>query len=224
MGAGGPRKPFLELEGRTLLEHACAAFALLEEVFEIVPVVRAEDRERAETLARTRPELAEVARIARGGAERVDSVRAGVTEVRAEARLVAIHDAARPLVTSEAVRRALLAAAEHGAALLALPVRDTLHRSPDGLHAPDLLDRAGLWAAQTPQAFEAARFRACLEEARRDGFRPSDDAALWQRYVGAPALVRGEIGNLKITEPEDLELARAVLAERAASRSPGGTP
>ncbi len=217
-----PRKPFLELAGITLLEHAAVAFDQLIEVVELVLVVHPDDIVRAEALRRASRAFAKVRSIVPGGAERTDSVRLGVSAAASDAGLVAIHDAARPLVSSAAIRRALEAAQRHGAASLALPVGDTLKRSSDGSRAEETEDRSQLWLAQTPQVFDAPRFRECLSRAERDLFRPTDDAALWERYIGPVALVRGEVANLKITAPEDLELARAVLAARRALPSAGG--
>ncbi len=221
-GATGPRKPFLELAGITLLEHAVLAFDALVEVVELVLVVHPDDIARTEALRRSSRALAKVRTIVPGGAERTESVRFGVLAASADVGLFAIHDAARPLVSSAAIRRTLEAAERHGAAALALPVSDTVKRSSDGSRAERTEDRSQLWLAQTPQAFEVPRFLECLSRAERDAFRPTDDAALWERYIGPVALVRGEVANLKITSPEDLELARAVLAARASVRSPDG--
>ena len=100
---------------------------------------------------------------------------------------------------------------------VALPVADTLKRSVGGDRSQTTLDRAGLWAAQTPQVFRTELLLRLLERAEEDGFRTTDDAALHERYVGPVPLVPGERSNLKITTPEDLELARAILASRGAS-------
>jgi 2-C-methyl-D-erythritol 4-phosphate cytidylyltransferase/2-C-methyl-D-erythritol 2,4-cyclodiphosphate synthase len=137
------------------------------------------------------------------------------------AGLVCVHDAARPLVSTGAVERVLAAAARDGAALLALPVRDTLQHTSDGARAERAVERGALWAAQTPQAFERSRFLDCLERAAREGLDATDDAALWERYVGPATLVPGERSNLKITDPEDLELARAILAARGTEAATG---
>ena len=99
-----------------------------------------------------------------------------------------------------------------------MPVHDTIERSLDGSHASETLDRSQLWAAQTPQAFRLAKFREVLARAERDGYGATDDAALYERYVGAVTLVRGEETNLKITTPEDLLVAEAILARREGAR------
>ena len=222
-GAGGVRKPLIEVGGRTLLEHACAAFDAAETVVEVVVVAHEDDLERIRELVATRTALAKVRAVVPGGAERADSVRAGATVDGPGAALLCIHDAARPFVRASDVDRVVRAAAESGAALLAVPVSDTLKRSADGRTAAETVERAHLWRAQTPQVFERARFLECLERARGEGLAPTDDAALWERYVGGVTLVRGSAWNRKVTGPEDLELAAALLVPaRAAADGDAG--
>lgn len=213
-GSAGVRKPFLVLDGRTVLEHAARAFDALERVREIVVVGHADDLERLGALARSSSLLRKVRRVVVGGEQRVDSVRAGLSAVADDIELVAIHDAARPLVPSAVVARALATAAERGAALVAAPVVDTIKTSSDGLVAQSTLDRSVLWAAQTPQVFRLATLRALLERALAEGFRPTDDAALHERYVGPVPIVACDAHNLKITTAGDLALAAAILRAR----------
>ena len=213
MGAG-ERKPFLRLAGLTILERACAAFDAVPAVTSIVVVVREQDRERVEELQRGSPALAKVTRVVTGGAQRADSVRAGIEAAPAEAELIAVHDAARALVEPATVSRALETAGREGAALVAVPVRDTIKRAPDGRRAQETVDRAPLWAAQTPQVFRARTLRELAARAAAEGFVPTDDAALWERWVGPVPLVRGEETNLKITTAADLAVAEAILERR----------
>jgi 2-C-methyl-D-erythritol 4-phosphate cytidylyltransferase len=111
------------------------------------------------------------------------------------------------------VEQVAQAARSAGAALLAVPVRDTLHRARDG-RALEVVARADLWAAQTPQGFRRAEFVDACARAAREGRRFTDDAALWEHYVGPVQLVEGSPDNLKLTTPEDLITARALLAAR----------
>jgi 2-C-methyl-D-erythritol 4-phosphate cytidylyltransferase len=214
MGAG-ERKPFLPLAGRTVIEHACAAFDAVPAVREIVVVVREDDRLRLEELRARSPWLSKVSAVVAGGAARCDSVRRGVAAIAGTSELVAVHDAARPLVLPGTIEAALAIAAREGAALVALPVADTLKRSEDGRRASGTVERAGLFAAQTPQVFRAAEFRGLLERASREGFRPTDDAALWERWIGPVPLAPGDALNLKLTTPADLAAARVILEARA---------
>jgi 2-C-methyl-D-erythritol 4-phosphate cytidylyltransferase len=213
--AAGPGKPFARLGGASVLEHAAAPFARLAAVRELIVVARAEDLERVRGLVQRSSALARVRAIVEGGATRSDSVRAGLEAVSPECELVAVHDAARPLVTSEVVERALGVAAQRGAALVAVPVRDTIKTSSSGDAAEGTIDRSVLWAAQTPQVFRTALLRELFERAASDDFRPSDEAALHERYIGPVPLVEGSSDNLKITTPTDLVVAEAVLRARA---------
>jgi 2-C-methyl-D-erythritol 4-phosphate cytidylyltransferase len=213
--ANGARKPLLRLAGRPLIEHACAAFDAVGSVGAIVIVAHRDDVEALERLARESPALAKVARVVAGGAQRTDSVRLGVEQVGPASEIVLVHDAARPLIAPATIERAIEVAAREGAALTAIRVSDTLKSSSDGRRASATLDRSTVWAAQTPQAFRAQLLRELLERAQRDGFTPTDDAALYERYVGPIALVEGERSNLKVTVPEDLAVAEAILALRA---------
>jgi len=225
---GADKKPFLELGGRTLLERSFDALVGTGWLCEIVVVLAEEDLERGRALlaAATPTELPRS--VVPGGAERTDSVRCGVAALGAGSDVVLIHDAARPLVRSERVRAVALAAREHGAALLATPVRDTIKAAegPGAAEAPEngprtrrTLDRAALWAAHTPQAFRTGLLRELLERAARDGFRPTDDAALHERYAGPVRLVEDDSTNIKVTTAEDLWVAEALWSRRA-----GGAP
>jgi 2-C-methyl-D-erythritol 4-phosphate cytidylyltransferase len=215
MGAAhGARKPLLPLAGRTVIEHACAAFDALPCVREIVVVAHADDVGRLRELSAASPALRKLRAVVPGGEQRPDSVRAGLAACDPASALVAVHDAARPLVTPDIVERALRAAARHGAALVAVPVADTLKAAPDGERAASTVDRSALWCAQTPQVFRLELLRALAERAAAEGFRPTDESALHERYVGPVALVRGSAENLKITTPEDLRLAAAILRGR----------
>lgn len=209
------RKPFLTLEGTPVLVHAVRALAEAPSVKRIVVVVHPDDLRRAEAIFQGVRGLHKLEAILPGGAERIDSVRVGALWPCEGADKILIHDGARPLLTSALVESVIQAAREHGAALAALPMLETVKRSSDGKLAEETLERAGLWKAQTPQVFDAARFREFLDRAREEAFVPTDDAALWERYAGPVAIVPGSPANLKLTQPEDLEIAQAIVRARA---------
>jgi 2-C-methyl-D-erythritol 4-phosphate cytidylyltransferase len=215
MGEESPRKPFLEVAGRTVLEHACAAFDRAPSVGEIVVVGCEEDLDRIRKLAGSSASMGKVRRVVAGGEARADSVAAGVEAADRTLALLAIHDAARLLVSTELIERAISVAAVRGAALVAVPVTDTIKISSEGERSESTLDRGVLWSAQTPQVFRAELFRDLVARARRDGFRPTDDAALHEKYVGPVPIVRGDPRNWKLTWPADLPLAEAILRQRA---------
>ena len=211
---GEVRKPFLELGGLTVLARCCEAFAAAPSVRETV-VVASEDQ-----VAAVRELVAPYgATVVAGGDERTDSVRHGVAAVSEEAEVILVHDAARPFVRPERIEEVARVAADRGAALLAVRVRDTVKTSRDGREVSGTLDRELLWAAQTPQGFDAVRLRRVLARAHRDHFTPTDDAALFERYEGAVSLVEGDGDNIKLTTPEDLALGEAILRARAEATS-----
>lgn len=217
LGHGVP-KAFVPLAGRPLLLYALDALLAAPEIDRVVPVVGEGELPRlAEALAGA----AQSARLAPpvvGGAERQDSVRAGVAALPAGAAWVAVHDAARALVRPEAVSRVVAVARREGAAILAAPVRDTIKRV-EGERIVETPPRATLWAAQTPQVFRADLLREALAKAEAEGSRGTDDAELVERLGVAVHVVPGDADNLKITHPEDVVLAEVILAGRSVAEA-----
>lgn len=208
---GGVHKPFVELAGQPVLLHALKPFLAEPRVGWIVialPAALAADP--PAWLASLDPRIVLVP----GGEERMQSVRLALLSVPAAAAVVLVHDAARPLVSAQLVRRAIESAAAGRSVVAALPATDTVQRvGPDGriLETPD---RRELWLAQTPQAFPRARLLAAAESAARTGFLATDDAALVLHDGGTVHVIEGERENLKITEPGDLLVAEALLRSR----------
>jgi 2-C-methyl-D-erythritol 4-phosphate cytidylyltransferase len=146
-----------------------------------------------------------------GGRERQDSVRLGLAAVDPGHRLVAIHDGVRPLIQPIQIEACLTAAARHGAAILAVPVADTLKLADNGRGVQKTVPRKGVWLAQTPQAFEHQLIVRAHQSAHMDGVQGTDDAALVERLGRIVHLVTGSRRNIKVTTPEDLALAEAFL-------------
>jgi 2-C-methyl-D-erythritol 4-phosphate cytidylyltransferase len=140
-------------------------------------------------------------------------MRAGLAAVPRGTRWIAVHDAARPLVTPERVSAVVRVAREHGAALLALPVRDTLKRAVDGC-VVETPDRDAFFVAQTPQAFRLDWLLEGLAKAEAEERVATDDASLVEALGVAVHLVPGDVENVKITVPSDLVAAEAWLANR----------
>ena len=165
---------------------------------------------------RTRRALAALARrvplvIVPGGPTRQDSVWLAMQTMPDDVEIVVVHDAVRPLITPDLIASVVRAAAEHGAAICALPIAETVKRVRNEV-VEATLDRSELWAVQTPQAFRAALLREAHEKARRDGVVGTDDAMLVERLGHAVRVVRGRAENVKITTPEDLRRARRAWA------------
>lgn len=205
LGADVP-KAFVPLGGKALWRHAAVTFASIEGCRAIVLVVPAD---RVDEVRRAMPS----ARVVEGGARRQDSVRLGLAAVPADVAVVAIHDAARPFVTRKAILMTVSQAFNTGAAVIAVPVRDTIKRVNAGVIA-DTLDRSALWQAQTPQCFRLDVIRSAHAAAAAQGWDVTDDCALLERLGHAVAVVRGDAWNFKITEPDDLAAAEALLAHR----------
>jgi 2-C-methyl-D-erythritol 4-phosphate cytidylyltransferase len=199
-------KQFLKIGGVAVVAQTVSHFARHPRVGAIVVAAPGSHVERA------RRALASIARraplaVVPGGATRQDSVWLAMQAVPGDAEIIVVHDAVRPLITRRLVEAVVRAAAEHGAAICALPVAETVKRVRDDV-VEATLDRSELWAVQTPQAFRADLLREAHEKARRDGVVGTDDAALVERLGHPVHVVRGIAENVKITTPEDLRRLR----------------
>ena len=154
-----------------------------------------------------------VSGVTEGGADRTASAWAGVQECSEQAGLIAIHDAARPLVTEEIIERAVTAAAERGAAAPAIHVKDTVRQARGG-RVLRTLERDELYLMQTPQVFRAELIRQALGEAARLGISLTDDCAAVMLLDAEVFLVEGSEENLKLTTPADIYAASAIIDAR----------
>jgi 2-C-methyl-D-erythritol 4-phosphate cytidylyltransferase len=142
-----------------------------------------------------------------GGPTRQESVWRALQAASATAEIVVVHDAVRPFITRALLESVMMAAAEAGAAICALPLTETVKRVRDGF-VDDTVDRTGLWSVQTPQAFRAGLLREAHDKARRDGIVATDDAMLVERLGHRVRVVPGLAANVKITTLDDLRRAR----------------
>jgi 2-C-methyl-D-erythritol 4-phosphate cytidylyltransferase len=203
---GDAGKALAPLAGRPLLTWSLSLFASLQEVREIVVVAGEHTIEQCRALISDR--CLRDTKVVRGGQTRTDSVRAGVSALGREIEFVAVHDAARPLVSAPLVQRVIDAALITGAAVPAIPVSDTLHVVGPAETIASSPDRDSLRAAQTPQV---AR-RDWLAHALQAAAGTTDEGALLHAAGYPVALVGGDPRNVKITWPADLALAEALLA------------
>ncbi|RMH16901.1 MAG: 2-C-methyl-D-erythritol 4-phosphate cytidylyltransferase [Gemmatimonadetes bacterium] len=214
---GGVRKPFLELAGRPVLVHALLPFLALDEVCGVAVALPADV---AGDPPRWLVDLDPRVRVVVGGATRADSVAAALDALPARCEVLVVHDGARPLVSSETVRRCVALAATGVGAVAGVPAVDTMKRVDEGGRVEGTPERASLWHAHTPQAFPADVLRAAY--AARGPRTATDDAALVEA-MGVPVhMVEGERWNVKVTRPEDLPVAEALLATGAPRA--GGAP
>ena len=207
LGAGGP-KALVELAGRPLVAWSLAAMRASASVTVVVVAAPPDHEEELERICGGIGGFHAI--VVRGGETRAASVGHALAEVPAAAELVAVQDAARPLVTGELVDALVARLADDASAagvIAAAPVADTLKRVGEG-SIERTVDRAGLWAAQTPQVFRADVLRAA-----HDGDPPAatDDAALVEAGGGRVLVHETGAPNLKITTPADLRVAEALL-------------
>ncbi len=158
-------------------------------------------------------ELKKVTKVILGGETRAHSVQKGMEEVSDKARLIAIQDGARPLLTEQVLEEVVLAAAKCGAAAPAIPVKDTIKRAQNGV-VEETPDRSRLYAVQTPQVFEANLIRAAVHQTIADAAPVTDDCSAVERLGMKVTLTRGSEDNIKITTPSDLLVAEAMLQWR----------
>jgi 2-C-methyl-D-erythritol 4-phosphate cytidylyltransferase len=219
---GGPvPKAYLRLGGRTLL------VASAERLLRALPggasatlSVMVHPDDRRTHLAECLPQLQALApgdrlQIVDGGATRQESMQRGLSAIGSAADLVLVHDAARALLPIAATRTCIETAASHGAALLAIPAADTMKRV-HGHTVTGTVDRSGIWLAQTPQVIRRELLQRALAHAVATGFEGTDDVSLVEHLGERVEVVAGSPTNLKITRPEDLPLAEAILAAELA--------
>ena len=236
---GGSRpKQYAPLHGRTVIEWALAPFLADPRCAATVVAIGAGDgywgevAQRLLKTARPQPELI----VASGGAERSQSVRACLTALQDRASAqdwVLVHDAARPCLPAEDLERLLGHLGSHPlGGLLAAPAADTLKRErlsgdqPAGgdREVAQTVDRAGLWRALTPQMFRFGRLCEALDRALAAGRWPSDEAQALEWLGECPSLVQGSATNIKVTAPDDVLIAAALLRARATAASEEHSP
>jgi 2-C-methyl-D-erythritol 4-phosphate cytidylyltransferase len=210
-------KAFVPLAGIPLFVHSLRAILAADAVDSAVVVVppgwTAEGKAIVDRYGPWRCPV----RLVEGGAERQDSVRAGLA-LAGEVDLVAVHDAARPFVSAAAVTEGIRAAARNGAAIVAVRPIDTVKQVGGDGRIVATLERGALWLAQTPQVFKTEILRTAHERAARDRVVATDDAALVERLGVGVYVVEGEPANRKITTPDDLRWAEWLLSARREPR------
>ncbi len=208
---GGVHKPLIQLRGLPVMCHTLKRFQGIRGLEQVVIVAHPEDLPEIE--ASYWPQLQDfgATELVSGGNRRQDSVARGLRALQRGIEVVLIHDAVRPLVSRRAVEESISAAARHGAAIVAVPVADTLKRTRGG-NAIETVPRGDLWVAQTPQTFQTTLIRRAFAEAEKADIDCTDDAQLVERLGVQVKLVRGSWKNFKITTPEQLRMAEALLA------------
>ncbi|MEO8076504.1 MAG: 2-C-methyl-D-erythritol 4-phosphate cytidylyltransferase [Acidobacteriota bacterium] len=222
LGASVP-KQLLEIGGRSILERSVDAFAGHERVTEVIVVLPAGLAARPPRWTAGTAAGAPI-RIVEGGARRQDSVANAFDVVAEQSEVVLVHDAARPFITPELISRAIDAAVAHGAAIVAVPVRDTVKRvttSGGEATVAATLPRDSLYLAQTPQAFRRNVLREAVALGRA-GAEATDESMLAEQAGHPVHIVEGDSANVKITTSRDLETARQNARPMAPARIGAG--
>ena len=209
---GGENKLLLPLDGMPVLAHTLRAVDAAQSVDEIVIAAREEDLLTYAELCKTYG-VRKPVKVVVGGATRQESVLRAALEARADAKLLAVQDGARPLVTPELFDAVVLRAAVCAAAAPAVPVHDTIKLARDR-RVTETPDRSMLFAVQTPQVFDAGLLKAALQSALTEHAALTDDCSAVERLGKAVYLTDGDEENIKITTPLDLIVAEAILRRR----------
>lgn len=214
MGSEVP-KQYLQVAGATLLEHSIRALLACNEIVAVVVALNPRDERAGELQLLQDPRI----RCVEGGAERSDSVLAGLDGLEACAATddwVLVHDAARPCLRSVDVQCLIgQVRAEGVGGILAQPITDTVKQAGTDGRVARTLDRSLMWRAQTPQMFRLGELREALLDATRQGLPVTDEASAMELANYPVQLVPGSPANLKVTQPADLQLAGWYLAQQA---------
>lgn len=208
----GEDKLYMKIAGVPVLALTLQSINNCTCVDEIILVVRADCLEKASDLC-VEHGITKISKIVCGGKNRNESALSGVSEIRRGARVVIVHDGARPFVTEKIVQKTVHAAALHKCAAPAIPVVDTIKTTENGI-VTGTLDRNALAAMQTPQAFWPDLLKTALTKAVRDDISYTDDCAAVEALGAKIHITEGSPENIKITRPLDVYLAEAILQSR----------
>jgi 2-C-methyl-D-erythritol 4-phosphate cytidylyltransferase len=204
------KKPFTNLDGRAVWLRSVEHFITRPEVVQCIIVVSPDDQEMFRRRFGANLAFMNI-QIAIGGAERFESVANALALVKPEVDFIAVHDAVRPCLTESLITAVFAKAEKTGAAMLAVPISDTIKQVDADKRVKGTLPRQGLWLAQTPQVFRRDWLQAAYDSRAKLGNSITDDAQLLEAAGHAVHVVEGATTNIKITTRQDLFLAEAIL-------------
>lgn len=210
---GGKDKIFLPVEKIPVAARSLLAYENCEDVSEIIVVTKEDSIEKMKELA-AEYGIKKLKTVVPGGASRAESVKNGIAAVSEEAAFVAIHDGARPLVLPEDISRCAHDAFQYGGAVLAVPAVDTIKYARKNGFVEYTPAREKLFAVQTPQIFDLAVYKSAMERAFRELSDWTDDSSIFENDGRKVFLTPGKRSNIKITSPEDIPIAEALLKGR----------
>ena len=208
---GGIDKVMAPIGGEPMIKRTARAFQECEIVRQIVIVTRPD---LLETIMELCKEYSKVTAVIVGGKTRQESVEAGLAALSSKVKVAAIHDGARPLITDAVIDRVVRAGSTYGAAIPAVPVKDTIKTVKGGL-VTSTPDRSRLQAVQTPQVFDIDLLKAALKKAYDDEVTVTDDSGAVERIGMKVKVVAGDERNIKVTTPMDLKIAEVLLEDMA---------
>lgn len=214
MGAG-KNKLLLTLEEVPILIHTLKVFEADAECSGIILAIHPDDEHEFKSLLKEYG-IHKVSALVTGGKERQDSVYNGMMAVKSMDGVVLVHDAARPFIKVETIHKLVEAASKEGGAIVAVPVKDTIKKAA-GSQVAETFERSSLWAVQTPQAFRVSVLFEAHNKAAREQFIGTDESSLVERLPHPVSIIEGDYDNIKLTTPEDLYFAEAILRKRKES-------
>ncbi|GKU84921.1 2-C-methyl-D-erythritol 4-phosphate cytidylyltransferase [Niallia sp. NCCP-28] len=207
----GKNKLFLTIDDSPIFIHTLQVFEQDSDCTRIWLVINPEEKQQMqEWIAKF--DIQKIAGLVDGGIERQYSIY-NAMKLLGNNGIVLVHDAARPFINKNQIKQLIEVAKENGAAVLAVPIKDTVKKVSGGI-VEATVDRSSLWAIQTPQAFRISILKEAYEQALQDDFFGTDDASLVERLGKEVKIVLGDYDNIKLTTPEDLYFAEAIMQKR----------
>lgn len=206
----GKNKLFIELNGIPVIIHTLRVFENDDQCEQIILAINPQEEALFQVML-TKYGIRKVSAFVAGGSERQQSVFNGVKAmVTDDEKIVLVHDGARPFIDQSTIHQLVYEADKKGAAVLAVPVKDTIKKVSNKT-VLKTIERSSLWAIQTPQAFRVSILRSAHEYAEKMSFFGTDDASLVEFLGGHVTVVEGSYDNIKLTTPEDLYFAEAII-------------
>ncbi|SNS38490.1 2-C-methyl-D-erythritol 4-phosphate cytidylyltransferase [Anaerovirgula multivorans] len=209
----GYNKQYILLRDKPIIVHTLDIFEKSQYINDIILVVGKEEVAFVKEEIIKKYNFRKISKVIVGGKERQDSVYEGLLVANKDCETVLIHDGARPFVEEGMIKNSIAMAEKFGAAIVAVPVKDTIKRANYQLEVIDTPERKELWAVQTPQTFQYILLKKAHDQARKEGILVTDDAMMVERLGHLVKIVEGSYKNIKITDPQDIIIAEGILSK-----------
>ncbi|MDD2480715.1 MAG: 2-C-methyl-D-erythritol 4-phosphate cytidylyltransferase [Lutispora sp.] len=207
----GMNKLYVNIKGKPILAHTLDVFFACNHIYEIILVIGDGEEEMCRENVLDKIESSKPVKLVIGGKERRDSVYNGLKNVCKDADVILIHDGARPFITEETIEESIKQALLYTAVTIGIPAKDTIKEIDKEGFVENTPNRSNLWLTQTPQTFMRDVIVQAYESSNGDRAAVTDDATLVERMGIKVKMIRGSYDNIKITTPEDIALAEAIL-------------